>query len=97
MVKKERIDAYEMMYAVAIKSIAYAEERGTIFQNPFKTSAYLDDDGVVEAEVVRKREFKMNSTKNAFRTPPFDWQTAQNPDRYGASTAEPMVSTHCED
>jgi len=75
-----------MMYAIAVKSIVYEEERSTVFRNPFQTSAYMDDDGVVEAEVVCKREFKMDSARNAFRAPPFDWQTTQNPNRYGGSS-----------
>jgi hypothetical protein len=91
-VKKEFIDAFELMYALSIKAVVYgddtAPERRATPRNPFKTTVTMESGDVFEAEVIRKSEYK--GTKSAFKGSPFDWQTQQDPKRYGGANIVPL-------
>lgn len=84
-IKKERIDAFELLYSLCIKSTVYSDEPVTDppVRNPFHANASIENGDVFEAEVVGKTEYR--GTKSAFKTAPFDWQRKQNPQRYGST------------
>jgi hypothetical protein len=92
MVKKDHIEAYELMYAVAMKSTSYTDlptSEPAVF-NPFrKTTVHVESGDIFEAEVIRKTEFR--GTRRAFKGSAFEWQRNQNPARYGASHCEPVA------
>ncbi len=84
LVRKDRIEAYELVYAVCVKSTANVDEpvsHESPIQSPFYTSAQIEGQEIYEAEVVSKREYR--GTKSAFKGSPFDWHKKQNPKRYG--------------
>ncbi len=83
-IAKSRIDAYELLYAIATKRVAYEEEvkLEPPVSNPFKTTATVDTPpGVVDGEVLRKTEYR--GTKSAFKAAPYDFNRRQNAGRYG--------------
>lgn len=89
-VKKEHIDAYELMYALSEMTTVYAEEKELqkpAVRNPFRTKVTVETGDVFEAEVIRKTEFK--GTKSAFGQSPYTWQTRQDPTRYGGGLTDP--------
>ena len=79
LLKKEKIDAYELVYAISLKEIDYSEERQApqappkvpIFgaQSKAPRSSKLD---IVEGEVIRKRYVSQN-TSSAWHEAPFSW------------------------
>lgn len=83
LVKKQRIEVYELMYALSIKSVLYEELPDTpaaaegIRSNPFQTQAFMEPGKVYEAEVVQKTEIR--GTKSAFQSNPFSWQQSATP------------------
>jgi hypothetical protein len=81
-VRKDHIDAYELPYAVSVKSTVYAE-------NPFarplaaeKTHVRItvESGDIFEAEVLRRTEYR--GAKSKFASSPFQWQRHQDPTRY---------------
>jgi ribosomal protein S27AE len=78
-VKRDKIDAFELHFGLSVKEIDYTEERrtpGTKHQpaanngfNPFKANQPFD---IVEGQVLRKRYFSQN-TASAWEEAPFLW------------------------
>lgn len=84
LVKKPQIQAFEVLYALMEKVTLYSEalDKMPPITGAPKTTVPLDNGDVFEAEVVRKSEFR--GARSAFKRAPYDWQTRQNPKRYGA-------------
>lgn len=91
--QKARIEAFELMYALCVKSTAYEEEWNPkpSVSNPFKptTRVVFEGGDILEAEIIRKTEFR--GTRSAFKASPYQWQQRQEPYRYGGtySTTKP--------
>ena len=76
LVKRERIDAYDLLYAISTKEIDYSEERKPAWERPVtaqpsaRAPQSLD---IVEGQVIRKRYVSQN-TASAWEEAPFNWQ-----------------------
>lgn len=84
-VKKTRIEAYELMYALSVKSTVYGSgpdaDSIEVAANLFRRVSFPEaTTEIVEAEIIQKSEF--HGTKSAFNTSPFQWQKRQEPSRY---------------
>ncbi len=84
-IKKDRIEAYELIYAISAKTVVYGDSPNyePIIENPFRTTVTVESGDVFEAEIIRRTEYR--GTKSAFKTAPFEWQRQQSPKRYGAT------------
>lgn len=99
LVKKHRIEIYELMYALSVKSILYEElpdaaaASDAAHRKPFQTHVFMEPGGVFEAEVVGKTEVR--GTKSAFQSGPsnpFSWQRSSPPpkDRHHPEPKTPV-------
>jgi hypothetical protein len=92
-VSRLEIEPYELLYAVAVKSLLLPSDTMVPLsdnENPFYTTAYVEP-LIYDAEVVSRKDYPKN--RRVFQTPPFPWQTTQSPSRYGGVSNS--LPSHC--
>lgn len=97
-VRRDRIELFELVYALNtvvadIPETQPAPQPVTAEGNPFRPRVTVERSDVIDAEIIRRQEYR--GTRSAFKSAPFNWQTHQNPSRYGKQpTTQPELDEH---